>query len=490
MLTQGIQSIDRKSWRRISSFPKARPPFLFSLLTAIVFTGIGFALSAGPGLGATEAATSAPHTTAAAAATQPTRSAPAAEPRGKAAAGAAAANAAKPAVKAAAAAAKKTPPTPVKQAPVKQAPEKRSPVKRSPAEQAPAGNPTGAAKTVTTARSNQARAVVPLRARSGRLIVAGYYPVDWPGDPTALQTVQRYGSRLDAAMYFGYTPDRQGRLRDPYAGDEARFLAAAKAGGIKPLVVVHNYMNGGFNTPLARDLLADPQARRRVVDGIASLMQKGYAGVNIDLEGLPPTERHNFTTFIEELAARLHLAGYLVTIAVPAKTADRPSDAWSGAYDYAALGRIADALMIMSYDEHWLGGSPGPVASLPWVEQVVRYAVSAVPRQKILLGIAAYGYDWVSGGSGRSAMIPAREAPRRAASHGSAIAWDARAQAPWYEYMDTAGNRHIVHFENTAGMALKAELAARYGLGGVAIWRLGFEEPSAWKQAFARPDES
>jgi len=68
-------------------------------------------------------------------------------------------------------------------------------------------------------------------------------------------------------------------------------------------------------------------------------------------------------------------------------------DNWSSAFDYAAIGKYADWVQIMTYDEHWSGGTPGPIASLPWVENVIKYAITVIPKEKILLGVAAYGYD-------------------------------------------------------------------------------------------------
>ena len=73
----------------------------------------------------------------------------------------------------------------------------------------------------------------------------------------------------------------------------------------------------------------------------------------------------------------LHPVGFEVTIAVPSKARELPNDSWSGAFDYAFLSRYADQIMLMTYDEHWSGGTPGPIASISWVEDVIRYALSA-----------------------------------------------------------------------------------------------------------------
>ncbi len=346
----------------------------------------------------------------------------------------------------------------------------------------PSSRGAGGTKTAPPAPPGPARPApletgAPL-APPGRYLVAGYYPVDWAGDRTAFDSVREHGADMDVAIYFGYTPDREGRLHNPYPSDETAFLSLARQQGIKALAAVHNYAGGGFDGALAHRLLTDDGARRRVAGEILRVMEKGYAGVNIDLENVPPADRGAFTAFIEELAARLRPAGYAVTVAVPAKTGDDPRDGWSGAFDYGALGRAADAVMVMAYDEHWLGGDPGPVASIGWVDRVARYAAASIPPRKVLLGIACYGYDWAPG---RAAAVSAPRAINRARALGVPLSWDEAAQVPWYRYYDERGAGHVVYFENASSMAAKVDLVERHGLGGIALWRLGFEEAAAWR---------
>lgn len=316
--------------------------------------------------------------------------------------------------------------------------------------------------------------------RGGRRLVLGYAPVDYPGDRTAQLSLERHPDAIDLVVYFGLHLDGSGNLT-PTAGGESRGLEAAAARGGKGLLAaVHNVYGSGFDRDAVHALLADPAARARAVENIHRLVRGRYRGVNLDLENLYPSDREAYTAFVRQVADRLRPEGYLVTLAVPAKTADDRRDGWSGAYDYDALGRIADYLVIMSYDEHWPGGPAGPIASIGWVERVARYAAAHIPPEKILLGVPAYGYDWpASGGAAQGLSAPG--AVRRAASVGARIRWDGAAQVPYFTYWDARGARHTVYFENASSLAAKVDVVSRLRLAGIALWRLGHEDPAAWE---------
>lgn len=257
-------------------------------------------------------------------------------------------------------------------------------------------------------------------------------------------------------------------------------IARGREAGLKVLAVVNNDGPQGFSRADASALLGDPAHRARAVQEILRLVQgHQYDGINLDLENVDPRDRDLLTAFVAELRDALAPSGYLLTVAVPAKVADDPHHQWSGAFDYAQLGRLADYIIIMTYDEHWAGGSPGPVASLPWVERVVAYARRQMPAGKIVLGLAAYGYDWPAGG-GAARALSAPQAMNLAQANNVAIQWDDTAQAPYFSYW-SGGVRRIVHFENRHSAAFKLALARREGLAGVALWRLGLEEPDLWQ---------
>lgn len=310
------------------------------------------------------------------------------------------------------------------------------------------------------------------------LEVVGYYVEYFEGDDESFQSFSAYMDAISTVAAFAYNINWDGSVSGrPFA----KLQEAAKSAGKPVLALVHNIsQNGNFDGQLVHALLANPKLRRAAVTNIARLVQDGgYAGVNIDFENVPPGDRDNYTAFVRELAAKLGRDGYQVTLSVPAKTWDDPGDVWSGAFDYRALGQLADAVMIMAYDEHWSGGPAGPVASLGWVKQVVEYAVQEIPPEKIRLGLAAYGYDWPADSWGGRA-VTAEEAVALAARYGATIEWDAAAQSPHFTYWPGNYAREV-WFENASSLAGKLDLVAQYRLGGIALWRLGFEDPEFWE---------
>jgi spore germination protein YaaH len=162
---------------------------------------------------------------------------------------------------------------------------------------------------------------------------------------------------------------------------------------------------------------------------------------------------------------------------VPAKTSDSPTNSWNGAYDYASIYKYVDALILMTYDEHYSGGSPGAIASIGWVTNVINYASAVIPKDKIYLGLAAYGYDWSSQGTKAYSI---NGCYNLAASYGAAIQWDSSSQTPYFNYADSSGIAHTVWFENAQSISYKLDVVNTSALKGIAIWRLGLENTDYW----------
>lgn len=318
-----------------------------------------------------------------------------------------------------------------------------------------------------------------IKAQSNYKEVLGYYAEDWAGDNRSLQSVQNSKKTITSIATFSFQIDRQGNIKGE-APREA--MDEAEASGIKTLALVHNWAGQGFSRDVVHNVLTNSQAGENAIKNIVDITSdNGYNGVNIDFENVAPADRSALTEFMVKLNMAMKQKDLSVTMSIPAKTGDDINNGWSGAFDYARLGKTVDQLMIMTYDEHWFGGSAGPVASYDWVENVVKYTVSQVPRVKVLMGIGVYGYVWDTANGQTTRAIPASGALAKAYLTGAQIIWDDKARVPYYYYWQD-GKKYVVWFESNESADLKLNLVNEYDLGGIAVWRLGFEADGFWSR--------
>ncbi|MDI6870047.1 MAG: glycosyl hydrolase family 18 protein [Bacillota bacterium] len=315
----------------------------------------------------------------------------------------------------------------------------------------------------------------------GEKLVYGYYTVNFPGDMESYNAMVANGHRLSGIIPFLFTLESNGRVTGLH---NQAAMAAAKERGLTTLALVHNLSGPWFSGSVAHSAIGNWANRSRAVSSIVSLVKTyGYDGVNIDLEAVPSYDRNALTAFMRDLSQALKPLGKLVTISVPAKTYDDPRNSWSGAYDYAALGQYVDLMMLMTYDEHFANGRPGAIASVRWVDAVASYAASQVSPSKLILGVAGYGYDWPSGGKAKA--VSYSDAVALARRYGRTIQWSTAAQSPYFTYYKN-GSMHTVWFESADSLAHKLKIVEQRGLRGVALWRLGFEDPRFWSLVGSR----
>ena len=244
--------------------------------------------------------------------------------------------------------------------------------------------------------------------------------------------------------------------------------------GVKVIPLI---ANKGFNRDIVHRILSNSANRERAVEQILDLVvSRSYDGINIDFENIPPEDRTNLTLFMKLLYEKLHPLGKIVTIDVPAKTQPTYSG-WSGAYDYSALAKYCDLVIIMIYDYHWSGGKPGPISPLDWFSKVLDYAISVMPIEKIVTGIPFYGYDWPEGKRGRgvsyeSAISTAKEA-------NSMVHFDEVTGEAYFTYV-LKGETHYVWFQIAKSTELRIKEALSKGISRIAAWRIGLEDPLTW----------
>ncbi|ACL70927.1 chitinase [Halothermothrix orenii H 168] len=301
--------------------------------------------------------------------------------------------------------------------------------------------------------------------------ILGFY-VNWltpyANSYDAMVSNHRY---VDMVAPFWFTANPDGTIKSRYGGHQYEVDSFSKRQGLELLPLINNNQKNNM-------ILVDSDVRSKTIKNIVKLVEKyNYNGVNIDFEFIPPWTRNGYTQFIKELSSELNKKNKKLTISVFPKI-DVPMEL-QGAYDYAALGKLVDRVVIMTYDHHWPSGDPGPIAPINWVEKNIKYALEYIPNEKLLIGVANYGYDWPEGGPGRP--ISAKEAMNLAREKGVKVQWDTPSQSPYFYYQDNSGIKHEVWFESSSSLAFKLELVKKYNLKGIAIWRLGNGTDRFWE---------
>ena len=239
--------------------------------------------------------------------------------------------------------------------------------------------------------------------------------------------------------------------------------------------VVQNFRDGAWQGQQIAAVLTDPEAAERHRTALVdAALEQGWDGVDIDYEELPPTAGPRFADFLAALADDLHAHDLVLSVAVPARSHD--DDSGTLAYSYQAIGAAADTVRVMAYDHAWSGSEAGAVAPLWWVRDVVAYAVDRVPPEKLMLGLATYGYDWVDD---EGVSLPAADAVALARRVDAEPRWDEESAASTFDY-EEGGRQHTVWFEEARSLAAKQDVAVRAGLRGVVLWQLGGEDPDVW----------
>lgn len=326
------------------------------------------------------------------------------------------------------------------------------------------------------------------RIRAGQLLVISYgsklgtFAVNGYAYPSIDQQVLRKTlPYLTYLSVFSYGFDSLGRLLPQNAEAITRI---ARQYGVRPLLVLTTLgEDGQFSSTRAQQLLRDATARSALIENLAqTLAAQGFAGVDIDFEYIPVEDAAAYADFVRAVRARLEPMGYTVMVALAPKTSAGQPGLLYEAHDYAALGAAADDVLLMTYEWGYALSEPMAVAPIDKVEQVVRFAVSQIPPDKIFLGMPNYGYDWTLPyikGQSRARSLGNVQATEQAVQVGAPIRFDTVAQSPHYNYWRERAE-HEVWFEDARSVQAKLLLAGEYQLRGVSIWNIMRYFPQLW----------
>lgn len=244
----------------------------------------------------------------------------------------------------------------------------------------------------------------------------------------------------------------------------------------------------------------DPALGEKAIDGretlvkelVASIKANSLDGVQLDIENVGAAYRDKYTDFVKKLREQLP-STMEISVAVAANPTGTTTN-WIGLYDYKALAVVSDYLMVMTYDESYPGDpTPGPVASLPFVEKSIQYALSQAPANKIVLGIPLYGRYWNQDPASNGAGIPARSIQKLVNQYDGTVRYDTASQSPVATFKiqstdvkasvngnELSAGTYTVWFDNEQSMKAKLELVGKYQLKGTGSWSLNQEADDIW----------
>lgn len=280
---------------------------------------------------------------------------------------------------------------------------------------------------------------------------------------------------LTDVYVFSYRFDREARLIGPDTPDE-RMLEEIRALSGSPVLVLSSLdENGSFDRELLSWFLGDPAAQDEIIRQTAeTVREKGFQGVDVDFEYAKEEDSQAFADFVWKIREVINGMGYPVSVTLAPKTRDDQPGALYEGTDYRLLGEAADQALLMTYEWGYSRGQPMAVAPVNLVRRVVDYAVSRIPREKLLLGIPNYGYDWplpFCQGETAAKSIGNVEAVRLAAERGAEIFYDETSQAPYFHYR-AEGTEHVVWFEDPRSIRSKLQTVEDYGLAGAGYWQI------------------
>ena len=349
-----------------------------------------------------------------------------------------------------------------------------------------------------------------------RKILSGWIP--YYGMNVSLPTAVANADLINEVMPFWYTLKVNAKTNAPYILD----LYTPGNPSVAIEVPLSTMRNAGFKIiPTITDgtdklvlskLLAKSSDRAIIIKSIIDLVKsKNFDGIDLDFEGFAfvdgtaswPTTKPNWILFVKELSAALHEKGKILSVTAPVHFALTEKQKGYTVYAWAEIAQYIDRLRIMTYD--YSTGKPGPIGPITWVERTVKYAISVMPATKVYVGLAGYGRDWVTKVDGicpanvskvvsttaKAATFIMRNAATLASTYGVTPIYNEEYQEATFTYQKTYNGNNAsgqatsctatrtAWYQNPASYLARAQLVAKYRLGGLAEWTIGMEEQSA-----------
>ena len=281
-------------------------------------------------------------------------------------------------------------------------------------------------------------------------------------------TANMTGVNVISPTWF-YLTDTSGNIANIASAD---YVSQAHEKGLQVWGLIDNFTQEVSTT----ETLSSTAARQNIISQLIQAAQDvGMDGINVDFESLSEDVGIHFLEFLRELSIECHKNNLVLSVDNPV-----PED-FTSHYDRAEQGRVVDYVIIMGYDEHYVGSEAGSVASLPWVEQGIQDTLEEVPAERVINAIPFYTRLWrTTGGNVTSEAIGMDQAQQTIAESNVETYWDKTTSQNYGKY-DIDNSTYQIWLEDAQSVAEKVKLVSKYDLAGVSAWKLGFENSGIWQ---------
>ena len=281
-------------------------------------------------------------------------------------------------------------------------------------------------------------------------------------------TANMTGVNVISPTWF-YLTDTSGNIASIASAD---YVSQAHEKGLQVWGLIDNFTQEVSTT----ETLSSTAARQNIISQLIQADQDvGMDGINVDFESLSEDVGTHFLEFLRELSIECHKNNLVLSVDNPV-----PED-FTSHYDRAEQGRVVDYVIIMGYDEHYVGSEAGSVASLPWVEQGIQDTLDEVPAKRVINAIPFYTRLWrTTGGNVTSEAIGMDQAQQTIAENNVETYWDKTTSQNYGKY-DIDNSTYQIWLEDAQSVAEKVKLVSKYDLAGVSAWKLGFENNGIWQ---------
>ena len=281
-------------------------------------------------------------------------------------------------------------------------------------------------------------------------------------------TANMTGVNVISPTWF-YLTDTSGNIASIASAD---YVSQAHEKGLQVWGLIDHFTQEVSTT----ETLSSTAARQNIISQLIQAAQDvGMDGINVDFESLGEDVGIHFLEFLRELSIECHKNNLVLSVDNPV-----PED-FTSHYDRAEQGRVVDYVIIMGYDEHYVGSEAGSVASLPWVEQGIQDTLDEVPAERVINAIPFYTRLWrTTGGNVTSEAIGMDQAQQTIADNNVETYWDKTTSQNYGKY-DIDNSTYQIWLEDAQSVAEKVKLVSKYDLAGVSAWKLGFENSGIWQ---------